>query len=258
MTFTILFLVNTIAGYLIGSVCSAIIVCQLFDLPDPRQKGSKNPGATNVLRLAGKHYASIVLVADMLKGLLPLLLAHALDAGPTIMGFTCLAAVLGHMYPLFFNFKGGKGVATALGALLGFHVVLGSMVIVTWLVVAYISKYSSLASLIALLLAPFFALLHGGSPDAFLPLIVMSLLIVYKHRDNIARLVDGTESKISFRQSTSSTPPPGDNKSTPAKKKAPKAATTTMAKKPVKKEAKPAKKQSTKKLTPKQGPQDAE
>ena len=193
---TLLFLFSVVVGYLVGSVCSAVIVSRLFDLPDPRQEGSKNPGATNVLRLAGKQYAIIVLLADMLKGLLPVLLAKLLGGGPIIVGFTCFAAVLGHLYPIYFNFKGGKGVATAIGALLGFHFILGVWVIATWLLIANFTRYSSLASIISLLLAPFYSLYAVRGFEAFPPLMCIALFVIYKHRDNINRLIDGTESKI--------------------------------------------------------------
>ncbi len=197
---TFLFLFNVVVGYLVGSICSAVIVCRIFDLPDPRIEGSRNPGATNVLRLAGKQYALIVLLADMLKGLLPVLLARELDAGPIIVGFTCLATVIGHMYPVYFDFKGGKGVATALGALLGFHFILGVMVIATWLIVAQLTRYSSVASIISMILAPFYSLYAVGNVTAFLPLSIIALAILYQHRENITRLQDGKESKIKFRK----------------------------------------------------------
>lgn len=193
-----LFLFNITVAYLIGSICSAVIVSRLFDLPDPRTKGSKNPGATNVLRLAGKQYAAIVLLADLFKGLLPVLLAESLSAGPVTLGFTCLAAVFGHMYPVFFGFKGGKGVATAVGALFGLNLVLGVMVVTTWLLVANFSRYSSVASIVSMILAPFYSLYALGDISAFLPLSFITLFILYKHRDNITRLEDGNESKINF------------------------------------------------------------
>lgn len=185
-------------GYLCGSVCSAIIVSRIFSLPNPCTEGSKNPGATNVLRLAGKKYAAIVLFCDMLKGLLPVLLAQLLHASPGALGFTCLAAVLGHMYPVFFDFKGGKGVATALGALLGLHFIMGVVVIAIWLLVANFTHYSSLASLVSLSLAPLFAIVSIHSLDAFPPLLLITVLVIYKHRKNITRLMDGNEPKIAL------------------------------------------------------------
>lgn len=189
-------------GYLFGSVCSAVIVSRIFSLPDPRIAGSQNPGATNVLRLSGKKYAAIVLLADLLKGLFPVLLAKALGAGPITVSFTCLAAVMGHMYPIFFGFNGGKGVATAIGALLGFHFIVGVMVIVTWLLVANLTRYSSLASIISIVLAPLYSLLIIGRLDIFPPLFFIALFVLYKHRNNITRLIDGEEPKMQFKASS--------------------------------------------------------
>lgn len=197
---TMLFFITSIAiGYLVGSICSAVIVCHIFGLPDPRTEGSKNPGATNVMRLSGKKYGVIVLIADMLKGLLPVLAVKLLGADAIIASFTCLAAVVGHMYPIFFNFRGGKGVATLLGGLLGFHFMLGVMVIATWLIVANFSRYSSLSSLVSVTLMPFYSSFALNSPNAFIPLAIIAALIIYKHHENIARLLKGTESKISLR-----------------------------------------------------------
>lgn len=198
----LLFLFLVIVGYLAGSICSAVIVSRIFNLPDPRTTGSQNPGATNVLRLAGKKYAVIVLLADVLKGLLPVLLAKALGASPATVSFTCFAAVMGHMFPLYFGFSGGKGVATALGALLGLHFMLGVIVIATWLLVANFTRYSSLASIISIGLAPLFGLLTIGEFSIFPPLFFITLFILYKHRNNITRLIDGEEPKIRFNRST--------------------------------------------------------
>jgi glycerol-3-phosphate acyltransferase PlsY len=189
-------------AYLSGSICSAVVVSKLFSLPDPRIEGSTNPGATNVLRLAGKKYAAIVLLADILKGLLPVLLAKALNAEPVTLGFTCLAAVLGHMYPVFFGFKGGKGVATAMGALLGLHFILGILVIATWLLVVNFTRYASLASIVSIGLAPFYTLMTLGSFEIFPIIFIIALFVLYKHRTNITRLIDGAEPKIRFNRST--------------------------------------------------------
>lgn len=193
---TVLFLVLMAVGYIAGSVCSAVIVCRLFGLPDPRTEGSNNPGATNVLRIAGKEYAAMVLFADMLKGLLPVLLAKLLGAGPTTVAFTCLAAVIGHMWPVFFGFHGGKGVATALGGLFGIDLILGAVVTGTWLLVANFSRRSSLASLVSMALMPIFALMILRHLGSFPPLFLVTLFIFYKHRTNISRLIDGTEPRI--------------------------------------------------------------
>lgn len=182
-----------------GSICSAVIVCRLFGLPDPRLAGSKNPGATNVLRLAGKQYAIIVLIGDLLKGTIPVLIAKIFTINPTLIGFTALAAVVGHMYPIFFEFKGGKGVATALGALLGFQFIIGVMTCATWLLVANFSRFSSLASIVSLSLAPFYTLFLIGQPGTFPPLFTIALLVVLKHRQNITQLINGTEPKIKLK-----------------------------------------------------------
>ncbi|STY28372.1 transmembrane protein [Legionella wadsworthii] len=196
----ILFIFLVVLAYLMGSICSAVIVCKTCSLPDPRIEGSKNPGATNVLRIAGKQYAAMVMVADLLKGTIPVLIAKLLGASPATVGFTALAAVVGHMYPVFFDFKGGKGVATAIGALLGLHFIVGILVAATWLLVAKFSRYSSLASITAIGFAPFYSLLLIQRLDVFMPLFIMALLIVYKHKDNIVRLIDGKESKIKLKE----------------------------------------------------------
>lgn len=194
-----LFIFLVTLGYLMGSVCSAVIVCRLFSLPDPRIAGSKNPGATNVLRLAGKQYAAIVMIADLLKGTIPVLIAKSMGAEPATIAFTALAAVIGHMYPVFFGFQGGKGVATAIGALLGLQFIVGVMVSATWLIVAKFSRYSSLASIIAITLAPFYILLLLGRQDVLTPLFIMAILIIFKHKNNISRLVEGIEPQIQLK-----------------------------------------------------------
>ncbi len=134
----------------------------------------------------------------MLKGLLPVVLAKALGAGPATISFTCFAAVMGHMYPVFFDFQGGKGVATALGALLGFHFILGVMVIATWLLIANFSRYSSLASIASIALAPVYAIMTISGMETLPPLLFIAMFVLYKHRDNITRLIDGEEPKIRF------------------------------------------------------------
>ena len=196
MISAILFVFFVAVGYLSGSVCSAVIVSRIFDLPDPRTEGSKNPGATNVLRLAGKNYAAIVLVADMLKGFIPVLFAQLLGATPITVGFTCFAAVIGHMYPVFFEFKGGKGVATAIGALLGFHLLLGIAVAATWMLIANFFRYSSLASIASMILMPFYAIIITHNLPVLTPLFLITLFILFQHRNNFTRLMDGTEPKI--------------------------------------------------------------
>lgn len=196
----LVFTLCVISSYLIGSVCSAILVCKYFNLPDPRGHGSRNPGATNVLRLAGKKYAFIVLITDMLKGCLPVLVAKMLTPDPLVWGYTCLAAVLGHMYPVYFKFQGGKGVATAIGAFLGLNLIVGSVAIGIWLLVANLTHFSSLASIISMLLAPFFSLPMPGSQRSLFPLMLIMMLILFKHRNNITRLTRGEEPKINLRK----------------------------------------------------------
>ncbi|MCC5791624.1 MAG: glycerol-3-phosphate 1-O-acyltransferase PlsY [Legionellaceae bacterium] len=191
-------IVIIIAAYGIGSISSAIIMARLFDLPDPRLEGSKNPGATNMLRLAGKKYAAVVMAVDLLKGFLPLIIAKLLAVNTLTLGYVALAAVLGHMFPLFFSLRGGKGVATAIGAALGLQFILGFMVAATWLIVARLSHYSSLASMIAMMLMPLYAVYTTGHITLVTPLFFITLLILYKHRENINRLIDGEESKIDF------------------------------------------------------------
>lgn len=185
-----------IMAYLSGSICAAILVCHLFHLPDPCQEGSKNPGATNVLRLAGKPYAAAVLVFDMVKGLLPVLIVKSLGFSLMFQSCICFFAVLGHVYPVFFNFQGGKGVATALGGLLGLNVFAGLLVVGVWLGVATLTRYSSLASLIAMSLSPLFAAWIVARFDIVPALCLMVLLVFYKHRENISRLWRGKEPKM--------------------------------------------------------------
>lgn len=196
-----LFIFLTVLAYLMGSICSAVIVCKMFSLPDPRLEGSKNPGATNVLRIAGKHFAALVMVADMLKGLIPVLIAQYLTNSEIIIGFTALAAVLGHMYPVFFGFRGGKGVATTIGAIFGVQIIAGTLVAATWLLVAKFSRYSSLASIISIILAPFFCIMVTGSINIFPPIGIITMLVLFKHRENITRIFDGVEPKINLTKS---------------------------------------------------------
>lgn len=192
----LLFFFSIGLAYLVGSICSAVIVCSLCNLPDPRLEGSKNPGATNVLRISGKKYAAVVLLADMLKGFLPVLIAKFFGAGPTFLGFMCLAAVLGHIYPLFFNFKGGKGVATALGALFGLYWMLGLIACAIWFLVAIVTRYSSLASIVTWSIIPILVSFFPSSSSAFFPILIMSFFVLYQHQTNFTRLQKKEEPKI--------------------------------------------------------------
>ena len=186
------------AGYLFGSVSTAIIVCRLMGLPDPRTEGSGNPGATNVARLGGKKAAALTLVGDMLKGLIPVMIAHALHAGPVILAATALAAFLGHLYPVFFGFQGGKGVATALGVIYGLYWPVGLLTTAVWLSMALLFRYSSLAALIAILLTPLGFLWLWPEPAIIIAMCVLTVLLYWRHRSNIANLLSGKEGKISF------------------------------------------------------------
>lgn len=191
-------------GYLLGSVSTAIILCKLLRLPDPRSQGSGNPGATNMLRIGGKKAAIITLLGDALKGLVPALAAAAVlsfnpawsrEASwlPAIGGF---GAFLGHLYPVFFGFKGGKGVATAFGALAGIAWPVFVLTGLTWLIVALASRYSALAALIAFALAPVYALYISGGVFTSAIVGLMTLFIFWRHRGNIQRLWAGTEGRI--------------------------------------------------------------
>lgn len=188
-------------GYLVGSLSAAIITCKLMGLTDPRSQGSGNPGATNVLRTGNKKAAAITLTGDALKGLLAVLLtqiyleAMQIDL-PWLPTATGLAAFIGHLYPIFFRFKGGKGVATACGLLLGISLPVFTLTALTWLITAWVSKYSALAALSAFTLAPLYAFYLIDSQIVTVILIIMSILIFWRHRSNIQRLYQGTETKI--------------------------------------------------------------
>jgi glycerol-3-phosphate acyltransferase PlsY len=192
------------ASYLLGSVSSAIIVCRLMGLPDPRTQGSNNPGATNVLRIGGKKAAAITLIGDSLKGLIPMLAGHLLSAGPTVLAATGLAAFLGHLYPVFFGFRGGKGVATALGVQLGLYWPIGVAVAAIWLFVAKVLKISSLSALISMALAPVMVWLFWPEPVLVGTQVLISAILFWRHRSNIRNLVSGTEDRINDEPKDSS------------------------------------------------------
>lgn len=187
-------------AYLMGSLSTAVIVSKLFGLPDPRQQGSKNPGATNVLRLGGKKAAAITLAGDAVKGLIPVMLAQYLGATTDMVAAVGLAAFLGHLYPVFFGFKGGKGVATALGVLSGFSGWVGLSVLATWILMAVVFRYSSLSALTAALLAPVYVWFILKSPVLAGAALAMALLLVSRHRANIERLLKGEESRIGSKK----------------------------------------------------------
>lgn len=190
---TALTILMIMLAYLGGSLSSAVLVSRYSGLPDPRDYGSHNPGATNVLRLGGKIAALWVLLLDMLKGMVPVYLAWYWQIKPIYLGFIGVAACLGHMYPLFFHFRGGKGVATALGTMLPIGFTMAGAVMSTWLLVLLLSGYSSLASIVTVLLTPLFTYLL--KPEYTLPVSLLSCLILIRHHDNIARLMRGQELK---------------------------------------------------------------
>lgn len=183
-----------IFAYLCGSISSAILVCRLAKLPDPRTQGSGNPGATNVLRVGGKAAAASVLVFDILKGMLPVWLAYKLNVTPMYLGLTAIAACVGHIYPVFFRFKGGKGVATALGAIAPIGWDLTGLMTGTWLLTVLLSGYSSLGAIVSALIAPFYV--WWFKPQFTFPVAMLSCLILLRHHDNIQRLWRGQETKI--------------------------------------------------------------
>ncbi len=189
-----------VAGYLIGSLSFAVIISRVMGLADPRSYGSKNPGATNVLRSGNKAAAILTLAFDALKGYVPVLLVliygprHGL--GETTAAFVGLAAFVGHLWPVFFRFQGGKGVATAAGALMAINPMLGLAVLASWLLIAVFFRYSSLASIVAAAFAPFYQALIWGVEPALLAIAVMSLLLIWRHEGNIKKLLAGTESRL--------------------------------------------------------------
>lgn len=190
-----------IFAYLCGSISSAILVCKLAGLPDPRTHGSGNPGATNVLRLGGKTAAASVLVFDVLKGMVPVWLAYLMHVTPLYLGLTAIAACLGHIYPVFFHFRGGKGVATAFGAIAPIGWDLTGLVTGTWLLTVLLSGYSSLGAIVSALIAPFYV--WWFKPQFTFPVSMLSCLILLRHHDNIQRLWRGQESKIWKRKKKS-------------------------------------------------------
>ncbi|WP_078121077.1 glycerol-3-phosphate 1-O-acyltransferase PlsY [Thiosocius teredinicola] len=186
-----------VGAYLLGSISSAIIVCRLMGLPDPRTEGSNNPGATNVLRIGGKKAAAITLLGDSLKGVIPMLACHLFDRSESVFALTAVAAFLGHLYPVFFGFRGGKGVATALGVQFGLYWAFGAAVGATWLFMAKVANVSSLAALISMALAPVYLWFLWPSNELLAMQIFVSVVLFWRHRSNIRKLLDGSEGRIS-------------------------------------------------------------
>jgi glycerol-3-phosphate acyltransferase PlsY len=188
-----------VGAYLLGSVSSAIVVCRLMGLPDPRTQGSNNPGATNVLRIGGpkaKPAAAITLAGDTLKGVLPMLAAHALGAAPLTLALVGLAAFVGHLLPVFFGFRGGKGVATALGVQIGLYWPIGAVTAAVWLFVAKVLRISSLSALVSMALAPLVVWLFWPEPTLVGMQLVVTGLLFLRHRSNIRKLLRGEEGRI--------------------------------------------------------------
>jgi acyl phosphate:glycerol-3-phosphate acyltransferase len=199
-------LLAIVAGYLVGSLSFAVIVSRALGLADPRSYGSGNPGATNVLRSGNKAAAVLTLALDALKGYLPvlavLIVGPRFGLGETTAAFTGLAAFVGHLWPVYFRFQGGKGVATAAGALLAINPLLGLASLATWIVIAAFFRYSSLASIVTAVFAPFYQALIWGVEPMLLALVGMSLLLIWRHEGNIRKLLAGTESRLGQKVAT--------------------------------------------------------
>jgi len=191
-------LAASLLAYFIGSISAAILVCRALGLPDPRTDGSGNPGATNVLRIGGKKPAAMTLAGDLFKGLIPVAIANTLSDNTALIALVGLGALLGHLYPIFFNFEGGKGVATAFGVAFGLNPFAGVVAALLWGASAFAFKRSSLAALIAFSLLPLYWFWNQAPSYAVLSVMIAGLLY-YTHRGNIKRLIDGTEPKIGKR-----------------------------------------------------------
>lgn len=187
-------------AYLLGSIPFAVVVSKLYGLDDPRSHGSGNPGATNVLRTGSKSAAAFTLLGDAAKGWLAVWLASHFDGGALAIAGAGIAAFLGHVFPVFLKFRGGKGVATALGVLAGFHPMIALVAMATWLVVALVTRYSSVAAIAAAAEAPFATWILSGSSELATAAGLMSALLIWRHRGNVQRLRDGTESRIGSKK----------------------------------------------------------
>ena len=186
-----------IVSYLLGSISSAIIICKICTLPDPRTNGSGNPGATNVLRIGGKKLAAFVLIFDGLKGAIPVMLAHYFGLNLFVLTIILLSAFLGHVFPIYYGFKGGKGVATYLGGLIGLNFFVGLTFSIIWLIVAKVMKVSSIAALTATLLSPiYFYFITTHDVRATMVIFLINLFIYFTHRENIRRIMNGEEGVI--------------------------------------------------------------
>ena len=185
-----------ICAYLLGSISGALLACQWMRLPDPRNHGSGNPGATNVLRESGKKAAVITLIIDILKGIVAVSMAKWFTISPLILAGTSFMVFLGHLYPVFFEFRGGKGVATALGILMVLNWQVGLAALATWLVILVIFRYVSLASIAAAIFTPAYMFWLTGIPEYILVSFMMGSLLIWRHRSNINNLLNNQEDKI--------------------------------------------------------------
>lgn len=193
-------LILTLIGYLLGSISSAILVTRALDLKNPLEHGSLNPGATNMMRVNGKKAAALTLLGDMLKGIIPVFLAKAMGADFNVQLLVAFAAFFGHLYPVFFNFKGGKGIATALGVLFGLDWVVGLLAILTWLAVYKWKKVSSIAGISSTIAFPILIILFSSSTKFLIFGLAIATIIVWRHRSNIEKLLSGKELKITPTQ----------------------------------------------------------
>lgn len=185
-----------VLAYLLGSVSSAIVIARIFGLKDPREVGSGNPGATNILRYGGKKAAALTLLGDVLKGVVPVLAARALAVEAPVLALVMLAVFVGHVFPVFHRFKGGKGVATAFGALIALNIWVGLLLMASWMLMALVTRYSSLSAITVSVLAPFYVWWLTQSGVLIAATAAMSLLLLWRHRGNIQKLIAGTETKI--------------------------------------------------------------
>ncbi|EKD77850.1 MAG: hypothetical protein ACD_42C00153G0003 [uncultured bacterium] len=192
-------IIAIVIAYLLGSLSTSIILSKVLKAPDPRTEGSGNAGATNILRTLGKKEALVVLVGDILKGLIAVLIGHALQVEGFMLGLVAFAAVVGHVFPLFFKFKGGKGVATSIGCVLGLSFISGIIMAVVWVAVAAIVGYASLASMVSVVVAIILLLIFSKTAY-FIPSVLIAALVIWKHTDNIKRLQDKSEPKVDLKQ----------------------------------------------------------
>lgn len=191
-----------VVAYLFGSISAAILVSRAMGLPDPRTEGSKNPGATNVLRVGGKKAGIYTLLGDSVKGVIPVVAAHLYGVDDFMLAAVAVAAFLGHLFPVFFGFKGGKGVATAAGVLIAVSWPAGLLALTTWILTFYLSRISSLSALLAALMSPVYMWIISQSSELTIMNVIMSVLLIWRHRSNIRNLMNGTEKP--FRGSSSS------------------------------------------------------